>query len=63
MGSLFKPKTPKVSKPAPMPDPESPEVRERRRRAQMDAMSRAGRQSTILSQATGDSFTGTSLGG
>lgn len=62
MGFL-KPKAPKVEKPATMPDPESPEVRERRRRAQQDALSRAGRQSTILSQATGDTFSGNSLGG
>jgi hypothetical protein len=34
--------------PAPMPDQDSALVREARRKAQMDVMGRAGRQSTIL---------------
>jgi len=39
---------PEVKPPAPMPDQNSTEAMEARRRAQMDVMGRAGRSSTIL---------------
>ncbi len=49
--------------PAPMPDTDSAAVREARRKAQMDIMGRAGRQSTILTapKDRGD-YTSTTLG-
>lgn len=55
--------TPKA--PAPMPDSSSPAVLEARRRAQMDIMNRAGRQSTILTAPKdrgGGDYTSTTLG-
>lgn len=56
MSSLFSPKMPlmaQVAPPAPkpvapIPDPESADVIEARRRAQTDILRRAGRSSTIL---------------
>lgn len=69
MTSMFMPKPaappemPKPRSPAPMPDEMSPAAMEARRRKQVDALSRGGRQSTIL---TGESdrgnYTGASLG-
>ena len=49
--------------PAPMPDQDSAQVREARRRAQVDIMGRAGRQSTILTapKDRGD-YSSTTLG-
>lgn len=49
---------------APMPDAQSPAVLEARRRQQMEMMQRAGRQSTLLSDANrgGDSYSNTKLG-
>ena len=54
MTSLFAPKMPALppapapKPPATMPDPESADVIEARRRAQADILRRAGRASTIL---------------
>lgn len=51
--------------PAPMPDSTSPGVLEARRKAQMDIMGRAGRQSTILTapkDRAGGDYTSTTLG-
>lgn len=50
MGSLFA-KPPPPQKPAPMPDAESPDVIEARRKAQQEVLSRGGRTSTILTGA------------
>ena len=65
MTTLFtKPKTITMPEPqptAPMPDEGSPAVIEARRRAQLDAMRRAGRSSTILTNSEGD-YGGTVLG-
>ena len=63
------PPPPPPKPPAPMPDPLSPAAMEARRKAQMDIMNRAGRQSTILTapknrggqRASGD-YSGTTLG-
>lgn len=81
MGSLFsRPQAPApapvvappvVTPPATMPDTSSAGVREAARRAQGDIMSRAGRQSTILtspqnrgsSRQNYDSFASRTLGG
>jgi hypothetical protein len=50
--------------PAPMPDTNSPAVLEARRKAQLDIMGRAGRQSTILTapKDRGGDYTSTTLG-
>lgn len=70
MTSFFAPKptvvqqaAPTPKPPAPMPDEGSAGVREARRKAQMDIMGRAGRQSTILTapKDRGD-YTSTTLG-
>ncbi len=50
--------TPVVAPPPTMPDSQSPGVLEAKRRAQQDAMSRAGRTSTILSRAMAPSSSG-----
>lgn len=49
---------------APMPDSNSPDVLEARRRAQLDIMGRAGRSSTILTAPTqrGGDYSSNSLG-
>lgn len=69
MSGLFKkPKVdvPEPPPPAPFPDPEDPSIAEKKRRTAMDIMSRAGRRSTILSQAGGtgggSSYSGRALG-
>lgn len=71
MGGMFSPKQtplppPPEPKPvAPMPDANSPQVRERRRAAQADIMGRAGRSSTILTAPAdrgGDSYASPKLG-
>lgn len=43
------PKMPSAPKPVSIPDPESPEALERRRRRMQERAARGGRQSTILS--------------
>ncbi|MCK1479318.1 hypothetical protein IVB27_32410 [Bradyrhizobium sp. 197] len=51
--------------PATMPDTTSPAVLEARRKAQLDIMGRAGRQSTILTapkDRVSDSYSATTLG-
>ncbi|MES2671610.1 MAG: hypothetical protein V4673_14500 [Pseudomonadota bacterium] len=58
MTNILSPKAPAqnpvaVAPPPTMPDSQSPEVMEARRRASQEAMSRAGRSSTILSKAMG----------
>jgi hypothetical protein len=45
-------KTPKASGPTRMPDPQSPEVMEARRRKLADQQAASGRESTILSDDT-----------
>jgi hypothetical protein len=73
MGDLFAPKpqplppAPTPQAPAPMPssDPNSPALREARRRANADAMGRAGRSSTILTapnERGGDTYANPKLG-
>lgn len=47
--ALMRPKPPKPQPPARMPDPESPEVLEARRRKIAEQQARSGRESTILS--------------
>ena len=54
MGSLFKPKMPKVEAPARMADPEDPAVLAERRRQIAEQRRRGGRESTIMS----DNLTG-----
>lgn len=60
------PAAPTPKAPAPMPDTSSSAVIEAKRKAQMDIMSRAGRQSTILTapkDRPGDgSYVATTLG-
>jgi hypothetical protein len=46
MGSLFS--TPKVSKPAAMPDVNDPAIKAAENRTRQQAMNRSGRDSTIL---------------
>jgi hypothetical protein len=55
MGGLFDdpPKPPKPPPPAPMPDDQSPMVKEAERRKRGEWASRGGRASTILSQDEG----------
>lgn len=71
MGSLFSSPQPVIQQaatpkpPAPMPDTTSSAVLEAKRKSQMDIMSRAGRQSTILTapKDRGDgSYVATTLG-
>lgn len=70
MTQLFRgpspPPTPDVKPPAPMPDSNSAAVMEARRKAQLDVLNRAGRQSTILTapkdRPGGDSYLATKLG-
>ena len=49
MGSLFKPKMPKVEPAARMPDPEDPAVLAARRQQMAEQRRRGGRESTIMS--------------
>jgi hypothetical protein len=64
------PPPPPPKPPAPMPDPDSPAAIEARRKAAMDVMGRAGRQSTILTApknrakpaAPSSDYSGTTLG-
>lgn len=61
------PPIPDPKPPPPMPDPESPEIREKKRLAALDMLSRAGRESTILTRGsergpTGD-YSRRTLGG
>lgn len=62
MTNMFKPPAPAapapVTPPPTMPDNQSPEVLEAKRRAGQDAMARAGRNSTILSQSMRSTGTG-----
>lgn len=55
--------SPAPKAPAPMPDTEGAAIREAKRKAQLDIMGRAGRQSTILTapKDRGD-YTSTTLG-
>lgn len=71
-GGAKAPDPPQIIPPAPMPDKDSPAIREAQRRAAEEAMGRAGRASTILtddSAATAgnsgnsDSYGGKTLGG
>lgn len=64
------PPAPKPKPPALMPDPESPEVKEAKRLALLNALKHQGRESTILTQPSArpsgagyDSFNRTTLGG
>jgi hypothetical protein len=50
--SAMAPKPPKPAPPTRMPDPESPEVMEARRRKLADRSAAGGRESTILSDDT-----------
>jgi len=76
MSGLFSPKMPAPpppAAPAPMPDSNSPAVLEAKRKAEMEAASRAGRASTILTgsgsgtpaanRGNSDSYGGNKLGG
>jgi len=58
LGSLFSdpPKPPKPPVPAPMPDDQSPMVKEAERAKRSEWMARGGRQSTILSQDEGSNM-------
>ena len=49
LSAALRPKPPKPQTPARMPDPESPEVQEARRRRIAETQARSGRESTILS--------------
>ena len=67
MAALFgKPSTPTVTPPAPMPNENDPAVIEAKRRAALDALTRSGRASTILSAASnsgsGREYSGSKLG-
>lgn len=68
MGSLFGGGSkPTVTPPAPMPDEESPQVLEARRRERERIMSRGGRSSTIMTNpdtrsGSSDSYSGRTLG-
>ena len=65
MAKLFsakKTQTPDPTPPATMPDPQSPAIQEAKRRTMEQMMQRAGRQSTILSDAGGDSYSRKTLG-
>lgn len=69
MSTLFNPKPPQQQAPAPMPDPQNPAVLEASRKAALDITQRAGRSSTILTDATTrgqdtktDTFAGNKLG-
>lgn len=65
MAKLFSAKktpAPEPTPPAPMPDPQSPAIMEAKRRTMEQMMQRAGRQSTILSDAGGDSYSRKTLG-
>lgn len=72
MASLFaKPPQPQVAAPVPMPDSMSPAVLEAQKKAAAEATARAGRMSTILTDAAGpaanarntDTYTAKTLGG
>lgn len=52
---------PQAQKAVSMPDPEDPEILEKRRRRMMQSQARGGRQSTILS-GEAPQYSGTSLG-
>jgi hypothetical protein len=57
---------PEPKDPAPMPDPEDPKIKAARRKALMDAVSRGGRQSTILTTPEtrgSNDYSRTTLGG
>ena len=58
--TFLRPKTPKPQPTARMPDPQSPEVLEARRRKIAEQQARGGRESTILSDddAYSNSFLG-----
>jgi hypothetical protein len=51
----------KAQKSVSMPDPEDPEIQEKRRRRMLQSQARGGRQSTILS-GEAPQYSGTSLG-
>ena len=72
MASLFGgQKAPVLNAPAPIPDTSSPQVLEARRQATADALARAGRASTIATDASrrgdsgggSDSYSANKLGG
>lgn len=61
MSGIFKKPAPQpVQQPAPMPDPDNPQVQEAKRKKALEDMGRAGRASTILT--TPDSRGGTTGG-
>jgi hypothetical protein len=66
MNMFDAPAPPPITPPAPMPDPDDPAAVAARRKKVADTMARAGRRSTILTDAGGgtnyDSYAGTSLG-
>ncbi len=59
MGSLFKPKAPKVQEPevTPLPDEDSPAVRRRMQAARARLRGQRGYRSTMVSGQLGDSST------
>lgn len=63
MSGLFGSKPP-VTPPPVMPDPQSPEIIAANRQAQLKAMARGGRSSTILTQggAGGDTYSSSKTG-
>jgi hypothetical protein len=70
MSGLFSspppPPMPKPQPPAPMPDQNAPAVIEAKRRAQMEALRRGGRESTIITSPEdrgGSDYRRTTLGG
>lgn len=65
MAKLFSAKktpAPEPTPAAPMPDPQSPAIMEAKRRTMEQMMQRAGRQSTILSDAGGETYSRKTLG-
>lgn len=61
IGGLFSPKTPKIEKPAPMPDPANPAAKIKAREKTQEK-NKAGRQSTIYTEA-GTPYSGANLAG
>lgn len=61
IGSIFKPKTPKIEAAPPIPDPQSPAAK-LKAREKIAERSKAGRASTIYSEA-GQPYSGANLAG
>jgi len=63
--NMFGAKTPALQPVTPMPDANSPDVIEAKRKAAMDALARTGRSSTIMTAAqggTGREYSSSKLG-